>query len=80
LTSPLAAINVVLNSVSTGMDMAGFAPRYINIRRGAYILAILALCTTPWNVVSSAATFLAVISGLGILMSVHPLFSSAISD
>lgn len=33
------AINVVLNSVSTGMDMAGLWPKYINIRRGAYILA-----------------------------------------
>ena len=33
------SINVLLNSVSTGMDMAGLWPKYINIRRGAYILA-----------------------------------------
>lgn len=32
------AVNVVLNAVSHGMDMAGLAPRYINIRRGAYII------------------------------------------
>ena len=35
------AINVVLNSVSTGMDIAGLWPRFINIRRGAFILGIV---------------------------------------
>ena len=39
LTGAQLSINVVLNSVSTGMDMAGLWPKYINIRRGAYILA-----------------------------------------
>ena len=33
------SINVILNSVSCGMDMAGLAPKYLNIRRGAYVLA-----------------------------------------
>lgn len=33
------SINVLLNSVSTGMDMAGLWPKYINIKRGALILA-----------------------------------------
>lgn len=37
------SINVLLNSVSTGMDMAGLWPRYINIRRGAYILAAVSV-------------------------------------
>lgn len=37
------AINTVLNAVSTGMDIAGLWPRFINIRRGAYILAIVSL-------------------------------------
>lgn len=33
------SINILLNSVSTGMDMAGLWPKYINIKRGALILA-----------------------------------------
>lgn len=37
------SINVVLNSISTGMDISGLWPRFINIRRGAYILAIVRL-------------------------------------
>ena len=35
------SINTVLNSVSAGMDIAGLWPRFINIRRGAFILGIV---------------------------------------
>jgi len=41
------ALNVVLNSVSTGMDIAGLWPRFINIRRGAYIMAIVRVYFHP---------------------------------
>lgn len=40
----MTQISVVLNSVSTGMDMAGLWPKYINIRRGSYIMAIMGVC------------------------------------
>ncbi|ORY77985.1 NCS1 family nucleobase:cation symporter-1 [Leucosporidium creatinivorum] len=63
------SINVVLNSVSAGMDMAGLAPRWINIRRGAYILALFGIVSNPWQILATAATFLAVISGLGALLA-----------
>ncbi|KAM0746960.1 hypothetical protein T439DRAFT_329233 [Meredithblackwellia eburnea MCA 4105] len=52
------SINVVLNSVSTGMDMAGLWPKMINIRRGAYILATVGIICNPWQILSSATTFL----------------------
>jgi NCS1 family nucleobase:cation symporter-1 len=38
-------ISVVLSSVSCGMDMAGLWPRYINIRRGGYIMAAIGIAT-----------------------------------
>lgn len=78
------SINVLLNSVSTGMDMAGLWPRYINIRRGAYILAAvgvapdrrfagltmqLGLASNPWQILASAAIFLNVVSGLGVFIA-----------
>ncbi|KAJ7191410.1 permease for cytosine/purines, uracil, thiamine, allantoin-domain-containing protein [Mycena pura] len=59
-------ISIVLNSVSAGMDLAGLAPRYMNIRRGAYLLAALGLISNPWQYLSKATTFLTVISGFGI--------------
>jgi len=63
------ALNTVLNSVSTGMDISGLWPRFINIRRGAYLLAILGVASNPWQVTSSAATFLATISGFGTFLA-----------
>ncbi|BEI86532.1 hypothetical protein CcaverHIS002_0608190 [Cutaneotrichosporon cavernicola] len=65
-SSPGLSINVLLNSVSTGMDMAGLWPKYINIRRGAYLLAAFGLASNPWQILASATTFLSVISFLGV--------------
>lgn len=36
-------ISVVLNAMSCGMDMAGLWPQYINIRRGAAIMAVIGI-------------------------------------
>ncbi|WVQ67214.1 uncharacterized protein L199_005409 [Kwoniella botswanensis] len=63
------SINVLLNSVSTGMDMAGLWPKYLNIRRGAYLLAAIGIASNPWQILASAATFLSVISGLGVFIA-----------
>ncbi|KAJ7264760.1 permease for cytosine/purines, uracil, thiamine, allantoin-domain-containing protein [Mycena rebaudengoi] len=62
-------ISIVLNSVSAGMDLAGLAPRYMNIRRGAYLLAALGVISNPWQYLSKATTFLTVISGFGIFFA-----------
>lgn len=55
-------VNIILNSVSVAMDWSALAPRYINIKRGSYLVAILGLITCPWAVLSSAGTFLAVLA------------------
>lgn len=72
------SINVLLNSVSTGMDMAGLWPKYINIKRGSLILAAFGLASNPWQILASAATFLNVISGLG--MFVAPMTGIMLCD
>ncbi|ESK93519.1 ncs1 nucleoside transporter family protein [Moniliophthora roreri MCA 2997] len=59
-------VSIVLNSVSAGMDMAGLNPKYLNIRRGAFILAAAGILSNPWQYLSNATTFLTVISGFGI--------------
>ena len=68
-TAAQLSLNVLLTAISTGMDMAGLWPKYLNIRRGAYLLAIMGLATNPWQILSSASTFLNVISGLGIFFA-----------
>ncbi|KII84969.1 hypothetical protein PLICRDRAFT_45826 [Plicaturopsis crispa FD-325 SS-3] len=72
------SINVVLNSVSTGMDVAGLWPRYINIRRGAYLNAALGVAACPWEILASAGTFLTVISGFGVFLA--PLTGIMLAD
>ncbi|KAH9835075.1 ncs1 nucleoside transporter family protein [Teratosphaeria destructans] len=62
-------IDIVLNSVSAGMDLAGLWPRYLNIRRGAYILACAGFAVNPWQYLSNASVFLTVISGFGIFLA-----------
>ncbi|KAF8917445.1 permease for cytosine/purines, uracil, thiamine, allantoin-domain-containing protein [Mucidula mucida] len=62
-------ISIVLNSVSAGMDLAGLSPKYLNIRRGAYVLAAFGMLSNPWQYLSNAATFLTVLSGFGIFLA-----------
>lgn len=55
--------------MSVGMDMAGLWPRYINIRRGSYIMAALGIIVQPWQLLNTAAKFLRVMSSFGIFMA-----------
>ncbi|KAL2849704.1 permease for cytosine/purines, uracil, thiamine, allantoin-domain-containing protein [Aspergillus pseudodeflectus] len=63
------SISVVLNSVSCGMDLAGLWPKYINIRRGGYVMAVIGIATQPWQLISTADKFLSVLSGFGVFMA-----------
>lgn len=51
------------------MDMAGLWPKYINIRRGSYIMACIGIATQPWQLLSTADKFLKVLSGFGVFMA-----------
>ncbi|KAI8671919.1 hypothetical protein NCS57_00668400 [Fusarium keratoplasticum] len=69
LVASQLSISVVLNSVSCGMDMAGLWPRYINIRRGGYIMAVIGIAVQPWQLLTTGTKFLQVLSGFGIFMA-----------
>ncbi|ORY30779.1 permease for cytosine/purines, uracil, thiamine, allantoin-domain-containing protein [Naematelia encephala] len=56
-------INIAGNAISGGIDLASLLPKYINIRRGAYITTIMALPMCPWALLSGATVFLSVMSG-----------------
>lgn len=63
------ALCIVLNGISTGMDMAALCPRWINIRRGCFILTVIAVAVCPWNYVNNASTFITVLSGWSVFLS-----------
>lgn len=62
------ALNVIGNSFSGGTDMASLLPKYINIRRGQYLTAILGLVINPWYLVSGALVFLSVMSAYTVFL------------
>ncbi|KAI1627935.1 NCS1 family nucleobase:cation symporter-1 [Exophiala viscosa] len=69
LVSSQLMVSVVLNSMSVGMDMSGLWPRYINIRRGSYIMAAVGIIVQPWHLLNTAAKFLRVMSSFGIFLA-----------
>lgn len=61
--------NIAANSLSAANDMTVLFPRYINIRRGQMLCALLggwALC--PWEILASAEGFLSFINGYTVFL------------
>ncbi|KAK5957753.1 hypothetical protein OHC33_000942 [Knufia fluminis] len=54
------SINVVGNVLAGGLDVASVFPKYINLRRGAYILAALSVLPNPWQQLASGSTYTSV--------------------
>lgn len=61
--------NISANSLSAGTDMTAMLPKFINIRRGSMICAILALCICPWNLMASSNKFTSALSAYAIFLS-----------
>jgi NCS1 family nucleobase:cation symporter-1 len=61
--------NLPGNALPGGLDLASVFPQFINIRRGAYIIAILSPIVNPWRLVNTATTFLTVLSGYGVFLA-----------
>lgn len=65
LLANILALNSVENGVSGGMDFAGLCPKYINIRRGSYLIAVVSIALNPWQILAKASTFTATLSSFG---------------
>lgn len=61
--------NIAANSVSAGTDMTALLPRYINIRRGGYICAIIGICICPWQFLDSSSNFTTYLSAYSVFLS-----------
>ena len=55
--------NVTGNSVAFGNDMMGLFPKYMSLRRGQLLCAVIGFAACPWKIVASATTFLAFVQG-----------------
>ncbi|KXS99793.1 hypothetical protein AC579_9448 [Pseudocercospora musae] len=72
------ALCVILNCVSGGMDIAALCPKWMNIRRGGYLMSMISVAIVPWNYVSKPTTFITVLSGWSVFLS--PMTGIVIGD
>ncbi|KZM27118.1 uncharacterized protein EKO05_0008988 [Ascochyta rabiei] len=62
-------INISANSISAANDLVSFCPKYINIRRGQILAAVIgAWACVPWKILASAQKFLAFLGGYTIFL------------
>ncbi|RYP11800.1 hypothetical protein DL765_007592 [Monosporascus sp. GIB2] len=62
-------LNVMSNALAGGFDLAATFPRFINIRRGAYLTALLSIAVNPWRLVNTSTTFLTVLSSYSVFLA-----------
>jgi nucleobase:cation symporter-1, NCS1 family len=61
--------NITANSISAANDLTVLFPRWVNIRRGCMIAAVIAgWALVPWKILDSAETFLAFMSRYAIFL------------
>jgi NCS1 family nucleobase:cation symporter-1 len=62
-------LNLSANSIGAGCDMTALLPRWINIRRGSYICALLGIAINPWQLFKSSNAFTTYLSAYSVLLS-----------
>ncbi|KAL3234309.1 Uridine permease [Nakaseomyces bracarensis] len=61
--------NLSGNAIPAGTDMTALLPKFINIRRGAYICACIALVICPWNLMASSSKFTTALGAYAVFLS-----------
>ncbi len=61
--------NIAANSISAGADLTALCPRFISIRRGGYICALVGVVMNPWILESSSSKFESYLSGFSVFLS-----------
>lgn len=61
--------NLSGNSIPAGTDMTALLPKFINIRRGSYICALISLAICPWDLLSSSSKFTTALAAYAVFLS-----------
>lgn len=61
--------NIAANSISAGTDMSALLPRFISIRRGSFICAMVGFAMCPWHLLSSSNNFTTYLSAYSVFLS-----------
>lgn len=57
------------NSIPAGTDLTALLPKFINIRRGSYICALISLAICPWDLLSSSSKFTTALAAYAVFLS-----------
>ncbi|PVH95088.1 hypothetical protein DM02DRAFT_732080 [Periconia macrospinosa] len=63
------ATNFGANSIPFGSDMTGLFPKWLTIRRGQILCAILGVVVQPWQLMANATAFLSFLGSYSIFMA-----------
>ncbi|PNH46478.1 hypothetical protein VD0004_g1696 [Verticillium dahliae] len=72
------AENIMGNSFAAGMDLAGLFPKFLTIKRGALLCALLSWAVQPWEFYNTASVFVAVAASFSVFLG--PLTGIMIVD
>ena len=61
--------NIAANSISAGADLTALFPRFISMRRGGYVCALVGFVMCPWILESSSSKFESYLSGYSVFLS-----------
>ncbi|GAA6016753.1 hypothetical protein JCM10207_003241 [Rhodosporidiobolus poonsookiae] len=64
--------NIAANSLSAGCDSTALMPRFMTIRRGGYLAALIGFCICPWHMAEGSSQF-------GNYLSAYSVFLSSIA-
>lgn len=80
LSFALAAlgVNISANSLSAANDLMALFPRFVNIRRGQLLCAVLCWALVPWKILASAGSFLNFMAAYAIFLG--PIASIMLFD
>ncbi|KAJ3848545.1 NCS1 family nucleobase:cation symporter-1 [Lentinula lateritia] len=67
-TGATALTNISANSIPFAADITGLFPRWMTIRRGQVLCALLGLAITPWNFLQNATQFLTFLGSYNMFM------------
>ncbi|GAA5859449.1 hypothetical protein JCM8547_006829 [Rhodosporidiobolus lusitaniae] len=71
--------NISANTISAANDWTALAPRWINLRRGALLTAVLGCwACVPWFILASASSFLTFLGGYTLISA--PLWAIMVTD
>lgn len=71
--------NITANSISAANDLTVLFPRWVNIRRGCMITAVIGgWVLVPWKIISSASTFLSFMNGYSVFLA--PISGILVAD